>query len=677
MGIFEQFGKPTMILNLPGRTAVATFVGLMLTQMGSAVAATKAGVSAAVRGVVERAAVDSGATTELHSGQDIFMGDGIKSQPRSGMQLMLLDESVFTIGPDSELTIDEFVYDPAVGAGQVTTRLTKGALRFVTGKVAKGNPQDMTVKLPAGTVGIRGTFGAVNLDGGRTYVVLLGPGANNDANSREGRLDVSAQGQTIDLTRPGFGTIIEPGQPPAPPFRFSPDQMNVVLGDARPDTKKSTDADGGDDTGSAGSSDTNDGDDTASADGAQDSSTTDTASDSDSGSAGSGDSGNSDNTGSADAVSDGGTSTSMGTAAGSGTTAAVGGVAITTDMIASDTATNDLQTQVTTDQPLSDLKDTATTPEFSITTVHRLASLNTGVLNFSIASKPFMATAGSGFENGSYDLTIDVDLGAQTIGGTGSTLSMVGDPPGGPVAAVSFQVPSMPLSSGFNGFADYHFPTIVQSSGTADCVTACTVQLDVDLFNIGTLAPGGAFSFFQLRDPGSNILGTGDGPLPNVPSAIDNYATTLLRDLAGLSTGVFHYFGQSTFVQTRTDGAVTNFVGGVKASLQIDFGARTVGGGLSGISADTVSAGGNILASTSIGAKAFPAAPADAMLDFLTMPSSNGNFSMVEAMILNDGTAVAARALIDTDYYDPSGGGQIARAGILTGLRAAGPAPGP
>ena len=175
----------------------------------AASAASQAGISAAVRGDIDLTPASGQAKHQTTSGEDIFLGDAISSYDESGMQLMLLDETVFTIGANTDITVDEFVYDPATGAGEVTASVAKGVFRFVTGNIAQGDPEDMLINLPVGTIGIRGTIGAASYIGGVAAIVLLGPGPDNNANARQGHLEVSAQGVTVNLTWPRYGTIIE------------------------------------------------------------------------------------------------------------------------------------------------------------------------------------------------------------------------------------------------------------------------------------------------------------------------------------------------------------------------------------------------------------------------------------------------------------------------------------
>lgn len=203
---------------LPALAATSLLLG-----SGHAEAQSKvqAGVSAAVTGRVEVASLDTRVGRVAKSGEDIFLGDHISSAALSGMQVLLLDETVFTIGANSALTIDEFVYNPDTGGGKVAARVLKGAFRFVTGRIAQRRPQAMAVKLPVGSIGVRGTIAAGRVDGDNALVVLLGPGSNTDTEERIGRITVSNAGQSVDITRAGFATMIKgAGAAPIEPFQL-------------------------------------------------------------------------------------------------------------------------------------------------------------------------------------------------------------------------------------------------------------------------------------------------------------------------------------------------------------------------------------------------------------------------------------------------------------------------
>lgn len=190
----------------------------------------KAGVSAAVQGDVDVTSVKDHARRDAASGEEIFLGDGISTAARSGMQLLLMDRSVFTVGERSELIVDEYVYDPSTGAGKLSASFVKGAFRFVSGLISDKTPQNVEFKLPTGTIGIRGTVVSVLIEGGQTFVILDGPGTDNDAQERRGEVRVTIAGKETVLTRPGFAVAIGPDGAVSEPFRAEAPLLNAVEG---------------------------------------------------------------------------------------------------------------------------------------------------------------------------------------------------------------------------------------------------------------------------------------------------------------------------------------------------------------------------------------------------------------------------------------------------------------
>ncbi len=89
----------------------------------------------------------------------------------SGALLLLPDGTAFTVGPNSELVLDDFVYDPNTSTQKMGLKLTRGAFRWVTGKVA---PRVVPrIDLPVGDLGFRGTdFECFVGESGSGYVKL-------------------------------------------------------------------------------------------------------------------------------------------------------------------------------------------------------------------------------------------------------------------------------------------------------------------------------------------------------------------------------------------------------------------------------------------------------------------------------------------------------------------------
>jgi hypothetical protein len=141
---------------------------------------------------------ETAAKTPVSSGTRIVTGSN------GHIQLLLLDETVFTIGPNGNMVIDEFVYDPDTSVHKVSARVTKGVFRWVTGKVARENLGNMKVTLPVGTIGIRGTdFEAMVAPDGSGSVKLYS-GQLEIAEKKTQRTFVLNAGQMVTFTADGI-----------------------------------------------------------------------------------------------------------------------------------------------------------------------------------------------------------------------------------------------------------------------------------------------------------------------------------------------------------------------------------------------------------------------------------------------------------------------------------------
>ena len=116
---------------------------------------TKIGGISRIEGEAYWVAPD-GRRIPVGAGTQVYLNEHLVTEPGSHLVITLADDTVFTLGGDSDLTLDEFVYDPGASAGKITARLTKGVFRWVTGKVQR-NLTNEKVIVPSGAGGIRGT----------------------------------------------------------------------------------------------------------------------------------------------------------------------------------------------------------------------------------------------------------------------------------------------------------------------------------------------------------------------------------------------------------------------------------------------------------------------------------------------------------------------------------------
>ena len=91
-------------------------------------------------------------------GYKIISNRTIQTNKSGKAQMLLVDGTAFTIGPNSTVTLDKFIYDPATASGSLEVS-AKGLVRLVGGKVTKSKPA--IIRTSTATVGIRGGIAIV------------------------------------------------------------------------------------------------------------------------------------------------------------------------------------------------------------------------------------------------------------------------------------------------------------------------------------------------------------------------------------------------------------------------------------------------------------------------------------------------------------------------------------
>ncbi|MFI5345890.1 MAG: FecR domain-containing protein [Elusimicrobiota bacterium] len=172
-------------------------------------ALARIGTAAAVKGDVKAVSAGAAVGRVVSSGKSLFLNDHVTTDAAGRLQVLLLDETIFTLGPNSDMVLDDFVYDPKTSAGKVVATIAKGTFRFVTGKVAQRDPSRLKIKVAVGTIGVRGSIGVGETGPGGT--TIINAGARN-ADNYDDAAGIYAQngGKTVNLIQPGVGTRISP-----------------------------------------------------------------------------------------------------------------------------------------------------------------------------------------------------------------------------------------------------------------------------------------------------------------------------------------------------------------------------------------------------------------------------------------------------------------------------------
>ena len=84
----------------------------------------------------------------LEIGVQIVGDERVITNESGRAQLLFLDHSALTVGPNSNLVLDKFVYDPDTGVGELAFSATKGLFRLVGGRISKNTPVTIRTSQP-------------------------------------------------------------------------------------------------------------------------------------------------------------------------------------------------------------------------------------------------------------------------------------------------------------------------------------------------------------------------------------------------------------------------------------------------------------------------------------------------------------------------------------------------
>jgi hypothetical protein len=174
-----------------------TLVIVTVLLSGSAALAEPVGETTSV--VPAATYVHRGPAQTLEIGASLEQNDRVKTDASGAVEIKFIDDTMLTVSPNSEVVLDKMLFD-GDRAKNVTLRVTKGALRFVTGNSAHEAYQ---IKTPVATIGVRGTVIDISLDqGDMVFNTVEGVGVvcHGGTNCH----DIRAGDQPIAVNRGGF-----------------------------------------------------------------------------------------------------------------------------------------------------------------------------------------------------------------------------------------------------------------------------------------------------------------------------------------------------------------------------------------------------------------------------------------------------------------------------------------
>ncbi len=177
----------TRTAKLAATTALCSLIGLSGI-VGSSALAREAGVAAAVN--TDATSIPPAQVERtLIVGNKLVFQETVKTSPNGQAQLLMMDQSAVTVGPNSQLVIDKFVYDPDKRTGEMALSLSRGLMRFVGGRISKSG--GVKIRTPVATMGIRGDIALIEVINEKTVDVTLLYGTKLQARQRADRTSKS------------------------------------------------------------------------------------------------------------------------------------------------------------------------------------------------------------------------------------------------------------------------------------------------------------------------------------------------------------------------------------------------------------------------------------------------------------------------------------------------------
>ena len=103
-------------------------------------------------------------TIAVKPGDAIFATDTLKTAADGAVGVTLRDDTRLSLGPNSEVKIDRYVYAPGEGGLGMVLRFVRGVSVYVSGRIAKLAPDSIRLEAPTAIVGVRGTTVAIRVE---------------------------------------------------------------------------------------------------------------------------------------------------------------------------------------------------------------------------------------------------------------------------------------------------------------------------------------------------------------------------------------------------------------------------------------------------------------------------------------------------------------------------------
>ncbi|MDR3580933.1 MAG: FecR family protein [Oryzomonas sp.] len=90
-------------------------------------------------------------------GIPVLCNDTVRTGKAAAASVVMSDDSTLALGPNSELALKDYIFNPKEGKFSFVTRMAKGTFSYLSGIIGKLSPGSIRIETPEATIAVRGT----------------------------------------------------------------------------------------------------------------------------------------------------------------------------------------------------------------------------------------------------------------------------------------------------------------------------------------------------------------------------------------------------------------------------------------------------------------------------------------------------------------------------------------
>jgi hypothetical protein len=139
-----------------------------------------------------------GSVEPITIGTPIYQGDVVQTDESGAVNIRFLDETSMAVSENARLSIDNYNFDPKTESGETDFSILRGVFVFTSGLIGRDDPDDVHINTPVGSIGIRGTIIAGDINPGEASTITVLEGAIVITNAQS-ETTLSQQFETVKI----------------------------------------------------------------------------------------------------------------------------------------------------------------------------------------------------------------------------------------------------------------------------------------------------------------------------------------------------------------------------------------------------------------------------------------------------------------------------------------------